>query len=151
MTATRTKILPRFFDFDRLSLVSPSKRYLHKWPQNTSFLPAPPAKQVKHRNSLRNCYLISPVYQVLLLFSLLSLCLSGKNAFVFLLCVSAIKFLSLRKPRQIQIAQIRPTGFLGQITQLHRHTLMCIVGNPHRTIGIHPLHQHHMPMQMVGI
>ena len=43
----RTNILPRFSGFDRSSLVCSSKRYLHKWPQNSLFLPAPPAKQAK--------------------------------------------------------------------------------------------------------
>jgi hypothetical protein len=62
MTIIRTKILPQFSSFDRLSLVSPSKRYLHKWPQNAPFLPAPPAKQVKPRNLSTQWYLFSPVY-----------------------------------------------------------------------------------------
>ena len=42
----RTNILHQISTFDRSNLVSTSKRYLHKWPQNTPFLPAPPAKQV---------------------------------------------------------------------------------------------------------
>src|SRR4051812_39231866 len=66
MTATRTKILPHFFGFDRLSLVSPSKRYLHKWPQNTPFLPAPPAKQANHHQKtmpfLSKCGFIVATY-----------------------------------------------------------------------------------------
>jgi hypothetical protein len=39
-------------------LVSTFKRYLHKWPQNRLFLPAPPAKQVtfsqNHRHSAKS-------------------------------------------------------------------------------------------------
>jgi hypothetical protein len=47
MISLRTKILPRFSAFDRSNVVSSSKRYLHKWPQNSPFLPALPAKQAK--------------------------------------------------------------------------------------------------------
>ncbi len=70
----RTKILSQIFTFESLSLVRKYKRYLHKWGQNGVFLPAPPAKQAKCRNSLTSCYLLSPVYQVL---SHLPLCLCG--------------------------------------------------------------------------
>jgi len=63
ITAIRTKILSQFSGFDRSNPVSPSKRYLHKWCQNTSFLPVPPAKQVNHRSNLCNYDLLSPVYQ----------------------------------------------------------------------------------------
>ncbi len=79
-------------------------------------------------------YLLSPVYQAFFSSSSVSLWLIFAFVFLLFLCDFVVKphlHLSCCKPRQIQIAQIRPTGFAGQIAQLHRHTRMIIVGNPH--------------------
>jgi len=77
-----------------LNLVCLFKRYLHKWPKNSPFLPVPPAKQANYRSNLCNYYLFSPVYQTHLFFLCLELGVLGD----YILCVSAVNLLRICIP-----------------------------------------------------